>query len=151
MSQTTPPGYTVSSEFELRAHHLLCALTFRSKGYGPDFGREFEEIVQQLIAGHSVKLTSHADSLCLSGQNCGLCQTEESANRDALALAVVNQALDIDGSQTPFSLNTERLKTLRQGFFDQSLRQACHGCAWFTFCSSTASDNFRRARLQLST
>lgn len=150
MSQALPPRETGISIFELRAHHLLCALTFRSKGYGPDFVQEFEEIVQQLIAGQYVKLTRHADSLCRSGQNCGLCATEESAKRDELALAAINQALDIDGEPIAFSLSTERLDTLRRAFADETVRRACHGCAWFTLCSSIATDNFRRAQLQLS-
>lgn len=150
MSQTSLPNCTESTALELRAHHLLCALTFRAKGYGSDFVREFDGIVQQLIAGHPVKLTRHSDSLCQSGQDCGLCEAEESAKRDGLALTAINQTLDIDGEQTPFSLCTERLEILRRAFADETLRQACDGCAWVTFCSSTATDNFRRAQLQLS-
>ena len=150
MNQAPPPDKTGTSTFELRAHHLLCALTFRSKGYDPNFVQEFEEIVQQLITGHSVKLTRHADSLCLSGQNCGFCQAEERTKRDELALAAINQTLDINGEQIAFSLSTERLDTLRHAFADGTIRQACRGCGWFTFCSSIATNNFRRAQLQIS-
>lgn len=133
---------------ELRAHHLLCALTFRSKGYGPDFVQTFDEIVQQLIAGRTIKLIRHADSLCLSGQNCGHCNQQQSAERDDLAIAAIKQALDID-EQLPFSLDVEKLDTLRRAFAEKTLRQACCGCAWFKFCSSIAASNFTRAHLQL--
>lgn len=136
---------------ELRAHHLLCALTFRSRGYGPDFVQQFDAIIKRLIAGEAVTLTRTADKLCQSTQNCGQCQSEQSVHRDEQALRDIQALLGPDSHDAPVQLTPSNLTILRQAFADGRLRQACTDCAWFSFCSKIAANDFRRAQLQLST
>lgn len=134
---------------ELRAHHLLCALTFRSRGYGPDFVRRFSDIVDQLQQNPRVQLSQQADVLCRSGQNCGQCNSTISSDRDQKAIKELGQLLHLDDLDIdPYiQLSPSLLGELQQGFLEGSIRSACNGCAWFDFCTGIANDGYRRARL----
>lgn len=48
----------------LRAHHLLCMLTYAGRGYSPDFVRNFDHITARLAAGAPITLVHGPDAIC---------------------------------------------------------------------------------------
>lgn len=130
---------------ELRAHHLLCALSYRGRGYGPDFARRFEASIDALSRGAPLRLGARADTLCRSGQNCGQCEDPRSGDRDRLAAQDIAHCLAID-TDGPLRLDNGALQQLRAAFAAGELRRACAGCDWFELCSAEARRGFRRAR-----
>ncbi len=48
----------------LRAHHLLCMLTYVGKGYSPAFVENYEVIAARLSAGEEIELVAGPDDIC---------------------------------------------------------------------------------------
>jgi hypothetical protein len=48
----------------LRAHHLLCLLTYVGKGYTPAFTANYDVVVARLNAGEDVHLVEGPDDIC---------------------------------------------------------------------------------------
>ncbi|MGB0866558.1 MAG: DUF1284 domain-containing protein [Granulosicoccaceae bacterium] len=138
---------SIAPPLSLRAHHLLCALTFRGRGYGPNFVEQFSSVVEAIGHNTPLQLTVEADQLCNSGQNCGLCRSAQSEKRDILAKVAIKQAIGVD-TNTPFQLDKSHLAQLRHAFAAGDLRQACTDCAWNSFCSAEANRGFARSHWQ---
>jgi len=132
---------------QLRAHHLLCALTFRGAGYGEDFIDRFNHSIACITAGADILLCTHADALCNSGQNCGQCDTAIGEERDKNALKELRPFLGVDNN---LSMDAASLEQLREAFKAGKIRSACTGCAWFDLCTSVAQRNFRHTKLQIN-
>ena len=48
----------------LRAHHLLCLLTYVGKGYSPAFTANYDKMVKRLAGGEDVlKIEEHTSEL----------------------------------------------------------------------------------------
>ncbi len=137
-----------SNPVRLRSHHLLCALTFRSRGYGQDFVIRFESFIDRIMQSSPLLLIAEPDELCQSKQNCGGCDSSVSVGRDQLALEALEALLPTMINSKIEYLTDSDLLHLRENFADGSARAACKGCNWFDICSHEAQQNFRRARLQ---
>ncbi|TJU92322.1 MAG: DUF1284 domain-containing protein, partial [Mesorhizobium sp.] len=48
----------------LRAHHLLCLLTYVGKGYSPAFTANYDKVVKRLGEGEAVLIVSGPDAIC---------------------------------------------------------------------------------------
>ena len=71
----------------LRAHHLLCLLTYVGKGYSPAFTANYDAIAERLSRGEDILLVSGPDDICapLLDEPEPHCLNEGVIERDRLA------------------------------------------------------------------
>jgi hypothetical protein len=134
----------------LRAHHLLCLLTYVGKGYSPAFTANYDVVVQRLAGGEHVLIVSGPDDICaplLDGPDQH-CLSESAAGRDDIA------ALDVAGlldrplrPGTRLELDASTLGRMREAFSFGRTRKACPGCEWFELCGKVAAGGFHGTRL----
>lgn len=137
----------------LRAHHLLCMLTYAGRGYSPDFVRNFDHITASLAAGAPITLVHRPDAICAplccgpDGNNAH-CHQESARARDAQATREL--APWIGGLPgTGLTLDAALLARLRAAFASGQIRGACDGCEWTELCSRIAADGFTGVRLHM--
>ena len=80
----------------LRAHHLLCMLTFIGKGYTPEFTENYRRIAARLSAGETIELVTGPDDICapLAGLPEEHCLQDSVTDRDTRAAIAVSQLLN---------------------------------------------------------
>ena len=136
----------------IRAHHLLCMLTYLGKGYTPEFVENYNCIINRLNEGETIMLIEGPDAICqpmLCEQDCH-CHNESVRDRDAQAMVDIGKCLKLPVKPGgTFDLTRDNLATLRSKFADGSLRSACAGCEWQALCSTIARSKFRGCHLQL--
>lgn len=143
------------NEIPLRAHHLLCILTYRGYGYGDEFVKNFDAIVTRINAGTPIQVVRGPDAICAP-----LCQAKtrhdfhcdemSSYARDDHAAATLRPILGdgiIDGRE-PVILDTAKVAFLRQEYAAERIRAACAGCQWHAFCTEIAQTGFADTKLQ---
>ncbi|MBZ9739135.1 MULTISPECIES: DUF1284 domain-containing protein [unclassified Mesorhizobium] len=135
----------------LRAHHLLCLLTYVGKGYSPAFTANYDAIAERLSRGEDILLVSGPDDVCapLLGEPDPHCLRDSAAGRDRQARDDVEALLGRpirDGAR--LDLDAAILMRLRQAFSTGHVREACAGCEWSRLCGAVASGGYRDARLQ---
>ncbi|WP_137934028.1 DUF1284 domain-containing protein [Mesorhizobium comanense] len=135
----------------LRAHHLLCLLTYVGKGYTPAFTANYDGIAQRLSRGEDILLVSGPDDICtpLLGEAESHCLRDSAAGRDRLAARDVEALLARpirDGVR--LDLDAAILARMRQAFSTGVVREACEGCEWSGLCGAVAADDYRDTRLQ---
>lgn len=130
----------------LRPHHLLCMLTFSGRGYTPAFSENFRNILALISNGADIVLVSGPDDICkpmLCGSEETHCYNQSVADRDHKALRVIRDRLIPDLSLgVAFRLDGTAISQLRVEFKSPSIRNACHGCQWFDFCTEIANDEY---------
>ncbi|MDO5654415.1 MAG: DUF1284 domain-containing protein [Brachymonas sp.] len=137
----------------LRAHHLLCVLTYVGKGYNAAFVANFNQIVQRLSAGESAHIVTGPDAicapLCCKQGNDAHCMSSSVVVRDQQAAhdltPLMGQALHAGAA---FVCDKALLQRLRDGFAKGTIRSACQGCEWHELCSQVARDGYRGTLLQ---
>lgn len=134
---------------ELRAHHLLCVLTYVGEGYGPSFVRHFDEVAARLSAGEAVTIVEGPDELCRvhiaeAGDDLH-CLEDSVRERDGRARRVVAAAL---GGRLPDRLDADTVAVLRRAFAEGRLEDGCNDCPWRELCLSVAREGFVRTRLK---
>jgi uncharacterized protein len=120
----------------LRAHHLLCALTYVGEGYTPEFVANFTAIIARLRGGEPLELVDGPDDICAAlgghaaGQHCQSADTRErdTRARDALGVCAV--------------LDQQTVADLRARFARGEIRSACRGCSWHALCDEIAAREF---------
>ncbi|RWB66259.1 MAG: DUF1284 domain-containing protein [Mesorhizobium sp.] len=134
----------------LRAHHLLCLLTYVGKGYSPAFTANYDVVVERLAGGEDILIVSGPDDICapLLSESEPHCLGESAAGRDAVA------ALDVAGllgrplpAGARLELDPSTLERMREAFSAGLTRKACPGCEWFKLCDAVAASGFRGTRL----
>ena len=134
----------------LRAHHLLCMLTYAGKGYTPPFTANYDLIAGRLSRGEEIVIVEGPDDVCaplLSGTapHCLDCSVAE---RDRLAAddvgALLGRPIRAGERIEPDALLLTRL---REGFQAGSIRSACTGCEWAGLCDEIAAGGYERARI----
>ncbi|WP_295046342.1 DUF1284 domain-containing protein [uncultured Paracoccus sp.] len=129
----------------LRAHHLLCLLTWSGKGYSPAFTAGFTAIAARIAGGEAVVLTEGPDDVCapmLDDPDCH-CRGDSVARRDAQAARDLSALLDhrvAPGRR--LVLNAATLDRMRRAFAQRRIRSACAGCGWADLCGEIAADGF---------
>lgn len=128
----------------LRAHHLLCMLTFVGKGYSPAFVENYRQVARRLSAGETIEVVEGPDDICaplLDGDTH--CREESVAARDRQAAeavaALTGTAVEAGTLIVPDEALLERL---RAAFGSGELRTACGGCEWSELCSRVAAHGF---------
>jgi hypothetical protein len=138
----------------LRAHHVLCMLTYVGKGYSPAFVRNFDGIVHRLVAGEEACLVEGPDAvcapLCESEGVCAHCHGAAVRARDQRAAQALGLLLGRplgDGSRLP--LDGALLARLRAAYTSGQMRAACAGCEWADLCTGVASAGYEGVRLRM--
>ncbi|UXN73705.1 DUF1284 domain-containing protein [Devosia sp. A8/3-2] len=137
---------------KLRAHHLLCMLTYVGRGYTPAFTANYDAIITRLGAGEAIELVVGPDDVCtpLSGIGQPHCHNDSVIERDRLArLAVADLLASIDLTQ-PFHLDQTTLAALRTAFSTGQIWPACAGCEWSALCDSVAGSGYAGASLLIA-
>ncbi|MBB3773166.1 hypothetical protein FHS55_003797 [Angulomicrobium tetraedrale] len=132
----------------LRAHHLLCLLTYVGRGYTPAFVAHYERVVARLNAGEEAILVEGPDEICAPMLEGGHhCLKPRIAARDAQALAALSALTGnelVAGAKVP--LTTASVARLRAAFAAGTIRRACEACQWSPLCSDVAASGFTAAR-----
>jgi hypothetical protein len=129
----------------LRAHHLLCLLTYVGKGYSPAFTANYDRVAERLSRGEDVLLVSGPDDVCaplLDGPEPH-CLNESVVERDRLAAQDVEELLARPIQVgTRLDLDTAMLARMRQAFSAGLVRRACGGCEWNELCGTIAAGGY---------
>ena len=133
----------------LRAHHLLCILTFAGEGYSAPFVANLAGIVARIGAGEAVELIDGPDDICapLDGTDDTHCQGPSVRRRDREALRQLCAADPPLPAVRPLVLDRAAIAALRAQFAAGTIRGACVGCSWFALCSEIASAGYAAATL----
>lgn len=139
---------------ELRAHHLLCMLTYVGKGYSPEFARNFDGIVRRLAAGEAALLVDGPDAICAplceSEGACAHCFGAAVLGRDQRAAQELALLLGRPlGPGSRLRLDVGLLSRMRTAFASGQIRGACAGCEWAGLCTGIASTDYEGARLRM--
>lgn len=135
----------------LRAHHLLCLLTYVGKGYSPAFTDNYDRVAERLSRGEDILLVSGPDDICapLLDEPEPHCLGESAAERDRVAAADVEDLLARPiRAGTRLDLDAAILARMRQAFSAGLVRRACQGCEWAGLCSTVAVDLYSDTRVQ---
>ncbi|WP_367718436.1 DUF1284 domain-containing protein [Nitratireductor sp. GISD-1A_MAKvit] len=135
----------------LRAHHLLCMLTYVGRGYSPAFTANFDRIVSRLNAGESLLVVEGPDDICrplLNEQPQPHCLEARVKKRDARAATALSRWLDLS-VETGRLLHPDRklITRMRSAFAEGKTRQACLGCEWQSLCTRIADNAYTESRL----
>ncbi|MDQ0324615.1 hypothetical protein J2R99_000464 [Rhodopseudomonas julia] len=137
---------------ELRAHHLLCMLTFAGKGYSPGFVARFEEVAAAINAGAAVKIVDGPDPLCacvIAAEKEPHCFKASVSERDRKAARDVGDKLGMTvKAGTVIPLSHTRVDEMRAWFQKGTTRPACAGCEWDTLCTRLADGGFEGCRVR---
>ncbi|QKD04881.1 DUF1284 domain-containing protein [Mesorhizobium loti] len=137
----------------LRAHHLLCLLTYVGKGYSPAFTANYDAIAERMSRGEDILLVSGPDDICASllDEPEPHCLGESVIERDRLAALDVGDLLARSiQAGIRFDLDAAILERMRQAFSAGSVRKACDGCEWNELCSTIAAGGFADTKVQRS-
>ncbi|WP_095198723.1 DUF1284 domain-containing protein [Mesorhizobium carmichaelinearum] len=137
----------------LRAHHLLCLLTYVGKGYSPAFTANYDAVAERLSRGEDILLVSGPDDICapLLDEPEPHCLNESVIERDRLAARDVGDLLARSiQAGVRLDLDAAILARMRQAFSVGGVRKACDGCEWNELCSAIAADSFADTKVQRS-
>ncbi|MBZ9842660.1 DUF1284 domain-containing protein [Mesorhizobium sp. CA5] len=130
---------------KLRAHHLLCLLTYVGKGYSPAFTANYDKVVKRLGESEAVVIVAGPDDVCapLLGEPEPHCLRESAAERDRMAARDVSELLGrpIQAGDR-LALDASKLAEMRKAFSAGLTRQACSGCEWSGLCDTVAASGF---------
>lgn len=136
----------------LRAHHLLCMLTFVGRGYSPRFTANYEALARRLSRGETIIIVEGPDDICaplLEDGNAPHCLGESVCGRDAEALAAVSGLLGRPLSVGSAIIPGESFfRKLRLHFASGELRAACTGCDWTSLCDHVAEGGYSEVRIR---
>jgi hypothetical protein len=133
----------------LRAHHLLCVLTFAGEGYSPGFVANLAGVVARIGAGEPIELIDGPDDICapLDGSGDTHCHEPSVRRRDREALRQLSVADPPLPGARPLVLDRAAIAALRAQFSAGVIRGACAGCQWTGLCSEIASAGYAVAVL----
>lgn len=135
----------------LRAHHLLCLLTYSGTGYSPAFVANFDSVVRRLQAGEAAKLTLGPDTLCAplceEEGDCAHCHDAGVLQRDQRTVHDLAPLLGGLDSGRPLVLDAALVARLRAAFAQGAIRSACADCPWDAMCTRVAASGYAGVRL----
>ncbi|WP_428646582.1 DUF1284 domain-containing protein [Roseibium sp.] len=134
----------------IRAHHLLCILTYLGKGYSTRFVGNYNRIVKRINSGEPLLLVEGPDEICgpMLGEEGCHCHNDSVRDRDRTAAVEIGKALGLHlNADASFVLTAGQLADCRKAFAQGTIRSACSGCEWAEFCSDIARNEFGGCRL----
>lgn len=129
----------------LRAHHLLCMLTYVGKGYTPAFTAGYDRIAERLSRGEEIVIVEGPDDVCapLLGEAEPHCFNESVLERDWQAARDVGDLLGRRiGVGERIAPDALLLARLRAGFAAGLTRTACTGCEWTDLCGAVVANGW---------
>lgn len=135
----------------LRAHHLLCMLTYVGRGYSPAFVANYEQIAARLSDGEEIEIVEGPDDICaplLGDAKPAHCLGEGVVKRDVAARDAV--AAFLGGPLPPgtrLTLTSSLITRLRKTFATGKIRTACSGCEWSGLCDDVADGGYLGVRV----
>ncbi len=136
----------------LRAHHLLCLLSYVGRGYDAEFVRHYDAIVDRLSKGEAIRIVEGPDDICaflIRTQGEAHCTASRVAERDAAAAADLRERLDIEAAPgTRIDPTRDWLASMRAAFAMGAVRRACSGCEWHALCTGVADAGYRAVRFE---
>lgn len=136
----------------LRAHHLLCLLTYVGKGYSPAFTANYDAIAARLSRGEDILVVEGPDDVCapLLCQSGAHCRKARVTKRDKLAARDLKIALGLSAdAESTITLEPALLMGMRTAFANKQIRSACRGCEWSKLCSSIAGGGYCDTRVNI--
>ena len=137
---------------ELRAHHLLCMLTFAGKGYSPGFVAKFHSVARAINQGTPGKIIAGPDELCacvIAEDPEPHCHNASVTARDLTAARDVGDKLGIVIEPgTILSFDNQTIALMRSWFRSGITRRACIECQWHELCTRLAEDDFAGCELE---
>lgn len=136
----------------LRAHHLLCTLTYVGKGYDAGFVANFDRLMARLSAGEEIELVEGPDDICqpLLADPAAHCRRRGVLRRDE---AAARQIAAQRGLPTQAGLRivpgAALLAQLRDAFAAGAIREACAACEWRALCGEVAGGGFEGVRWRM--
>ncbi|PJK31090.1 DUF1284 domain-containing protein [Minwuia thermotolerans] len=133
----------------LRGHHLLCLLTYASKGYSPAFVANADAVADRVFDGEAIRIVEGADDICapLLGTTGHHCDGRTAERRDRLALADIGvylgRRLAVGAVLQP---DADERRALAQAFAAGRVRAACANCVWQRHCGLVARRAFAGTR-----
>lgn len=135
----------------LRAHHLLCMLTYVGEGYSKAFTANYDIIVERLGRGEDILLVVGPDDVCtpLLGDADPHCHRDSVLERDRLAAAAVGEimAQPVEPGAR-LTLSASLIERMRTAFSTGASRAACAACEWSALCTRIADSDYPGARLE---
>ncbi len=134
----------------LRAHHLLCMLTYAGDGYSRPFTANFDAIVARIAAGEDLLIVAGPDDICapLLDAPDAHCLRDSVRARDALAARDIGAMLGVGVCEDQrLTLGSLELQRMQEAFASGEIREACQGCEWYGLCTAVARRGFRDAKL----
>jgi len=135
----------------LRAHHLLCLLTYIGRGYTPAFTANYDAIAARLSQGEDIEIVAGPDDICapLLAEATPHCLLPRIDERDRLAARDVSLLLARPlQAGTRIDLDAALLRQMREAFATGLTRGACTGCEWQGLCSRIAREGYAGTRVQ---
>lgn len=130
----------------LRAHHLLCILTYVGKGYSPAFTDNMTAIAKRIAEGETIAIVDGPDDICAPRQSetNPHCSDGSVYKRDLQAARDVGRLLQISVcSGVRLSLDNCSLKRLRSAFAQDQIRSACSDCQWGETCTAISTNGYK--------
>lgn len=128
----------------LRAHHAMCILNYRGRGYSVEFTRNMDAVVQKLEPQTIIKLVCEADGVCsacpnrtgVTAQNPAGCVFSEKVERYDAALL---SRLEVPPSTEIRWAELSRM--IRSGILGAKpvFDSICGDCEWHEFCALSCS------------
>ena len=122
----------------LRGHHLLCILTYKGKGYTPDFVKNFDAVVAAINDGEKIQIVDGSDDICaalrhgaeITCAHARECRTTGIRNRDRMALREISRILQFPLLKHGdiLILKKGEIKEMRHKFQHNAIRRACVAC-----------------------
>lgn len=134
----------------LRAHHLLCMLTYVGQGYNPAFIANFDKLIERLAQGEKILLVEGPDDIChpLLATDDRHCVHASVLKRDQQAVAALSEVLGcIVAPNTCLTFTPEQFDLMRTAFAQGTSRAACSNCEWSDLCTSVACSGFVNTKL----
>ncbi|MEM5584828.1 DUF1284 domain-containing protein [Roseibium sp. AS2] len=134
----------------IRAHHLLCMLTYLGKGYTEDFVRNYSAVIDRLNAGEGIRLVGGPDEICapMLNENVCHCHNDSVRERDNLAAQAIGSVVGRElAPGNLLRLDAATTQQLRDAFAAASIRTACTSCEWQALCTRIARNNYRGCQL----
>ncbi len=129
----------------LRAHHLLCMLTYVGRGYSPAFTQNYDGIASRIASGEEILIVHGPDDICspLLAEKAPHCLRDNVANRDRDAATALQRLLARPiAPGIRLSPDSSLVERMRAAFAKGRTRRACLGCEWSVLCSSVAGRRF---------
>lgn len=124
---------------KFRAHHFLCTLGFRGKGYSPNFVENYREIQDTLLApggeDERIEVTFDADSIC---EPCPNKRGNSCLDRDKIRGLDERHAKVVGFVDREVLTWREAKKRIASQVTLEKFHQMCEGCGWrdLGYCES---------------